>query len=95
MDVHAFSIEGGAMKWIRASVSGVSKLGFTSEVLEPPLSEVLLEELRLISDEWLAEMHGSEKRFSLGWFDDGYIRSCPVMAVRSESGAIVAFANIR
>ncbi len=94
VDVRSFSIEGGAMKSVRTSVNRLSRLGFTADVLEPPLSQKRLEELRLISDEWLAEMHGSEKRFSLGWFDENYIRSCPIMAVRSESGTIVAFANI-
>lgn len=82
------------MQSIRTSMNKLNKLGFVAEVLEPPLSEEHLEELRLISDEWLAEMHGREKSFSLGWFDHSYVRSCPVMVVRSETGAIIAFANI-
>ncbi len=39
-------------------------------------------------------MHGSEKRFSLGWFEDDYIRNSLVMAVHSPGGSISAFANI-
>jgi len=39
-------------------------------------------------------VHGSEKRFSLGWFEDSYIRSCPVIAVCTPEGWISAFANI-
>lgn len=50
--------------------------------------------MRAVSDEWLATMHGAEKRFSLGWFDDEYIRNCPVMAVHSPEGDITASANI-
>jgi len=53
-----------------------------------------LEELREVSDAWLAMMHGREKRFTLGWFDDAYIRSGPVMAIHTPENTISAFANI-
>ena len=53
----------------------------------------LLEELRSISDEWLTTMHGAEKKFSLGWFDDDYIRSSSIGAVHGPEGWITAFAN--
>lgn len=56
--------------------------------------EVLLAELRLVSDEWLTMMHGNEQRFSLGWFDDDYISHSRVMAIHRPDGAIVAFANV-
>jgi phosphatidylglycerol lysyltransferase len=94
VDVKNFSLEGGSIKSVRTSVNRLTKLGYTTEVIQPPLSEVVLEDLRLISDDWLLQMHGSEKSFSLGWFDEEYIGNCPVMVVRSESGAAVAFANI-
>jgi phosphatidylglycerol lysyltransferase len=63
-------------------------------VHQPPLNDEFLEELRDVSDSWLAMMHGSEKQFSLGWFDDDYIRQCPIMAIHDPSGAVSAFANI-
>jgi phosphatidylglycerol lysyltransferase len=39
-------------------------------------------------------MHGSEKKFSLGWFEDDYIRSSPIATVYSPEGWISAFANL-
>lgn len=39
-------------------------------------------------------MHGREKRFSLGWFDDDYIRSGPVMAIHTPDDDISAFTNM-
>ncbi len=39
-------------------------------------------------------MEGAEQRFSLGWFDDAYIRSSPVAVVMDERGNITAFANL-
>jgi phosphatidylglycerol lysyltransferase len=69
-------------------------MGFQFAVHEPPISADLLQELRAISDEWLTMMHGSEKRFSLGWFDDDYIRYSPIAAVYTSQGWISAFANL-
>ena len=60
----------------------------------PPLSDDLLGELREISDEWLTMVRGSEKRFSLGWFDNEYIRNGPVAAVYTPEDRISAFANL-
>jgi phosphatidylglycerol lysyltransferase len=39
-------------------------------------------------------MHGGEKRFSLGWFDDAYLRNGPVLLVRGPDGRSTAFANL-
>jgi phosphatidylglycerol lysyltransferase len=72
----------------------MSKLGYRAEMLQPPHSPKVLRELRQVSDDWLISMHGSEKRFSLGWFDEVYLNSGPVMVVRNPEGYIDAFANI-
>ncbi len=89
-----FTLVGGENKGIRSAVNRLSKLGYVAEVIEPPLSSHTLEELRSISDEWLTMVHGTEKRFSLGWFDDDYIQDGEVMVVRNDQGSITAFANI-
>ncbi|HEX2952731.1 MAG TPA: flippase-like domain-containing protein [Bacillota bacterium] len=94
VDLTKFSLEGNANKPMRTSVNRLTKLGHRAEMLEPPLAGDLLQELRLISDEWLAMMHGKEKRFSLGWFDDDYIRHSPVMVIYNSEGTIIAFANL-
>jgi phosphatidylglycerol lysyltransferase len=92
--VHTFDLAGKTTKTIRTSVHRLTREGYNAEVLSPPVPQNVLTELREISDEWLATMHGAEKRFSLGWFDDDYIRDAPVMVVRAAGGAITAFANI-
>ncbi len=89
-----FSLEGKAGKALRGAVNRLIRLGHTAVLHEPPLAEGLLEELRVVSDQWLAMMHGREKGFSLGWFDDEYIRNGPAMAVHAVGGAVTAFANI-
>jgi len=89
-----FTLEGGANRSVRAGVNRMTKMGYRAELHEPPLPEALLEELADVSDEWLARIKGAEKRFSLGYFDEEYLQSGPVMVVRSPEGSVTAFANI-
>lgn len=89
-----FTLEGRSGRALRTPVNRLTRLGYTTQLHEPPLGDGLLEELRRVSDDWLALKHGREKRFSLGSFDDDYISLCPIMAVHAPEGAIRAFANI-
>jgi phosphatidylglycerol lysyltransferase len=92
--LQTFTLEGREGKTLRGAVNRLTKAGYDTILHEPPLSGVLVEELRRVSDEWLAMMHGAEKGFSLGWFEDAYIQGSPVMAVHGPDGRVTAFANI-
>jgi len=94
VNVQEFSLEGGANKNFRIGYNHMIKLGYQVRFHQPPIPEPILFELREISDEWLTMMHGTEKRFSLGWFDDDYIRNSQIAAVHDPQGWITAFANI-
>ncbi|HVP15367.1 MAG TPA: phosphatidylglycerol lysyltransferase domain-containing protein, partial [Terriglobales bacterium] len=94
VDLAGWSLEGRPMKPLRGAVHRLERAGARVEVHEPPLADELVDELRDVSEEWLATMRGSEKRFSLGWFDEPYIRSGPVATVVSAAGAVRAFANL-
>ena len=94
VDITNFSLAGRENKWLRTASNRLTKQGYQVIVHQAPLSNKLLSELHQVSDEWLTTMRGSEKRFSLGWFEDDYIRSSPVAAVHSPSDLITAFANI-
>ena len=90
-----FSLAGGENKNMRTAVNRLTRLGYTAEVIEPPIPGETMRVLRQISDVWLASVRGTEKRFSLGWFDDDYISNSPLMVIRSSTaGEITAFANI-
>jgi phosphatidylglycerol lysyltransferase len=93
VNLKTFTLEGKAGKALRTPINKLNNAGYKFMVHQPPISDELLEELRTISDEWLTMMHGSEKRFSLGWFDDDYIRNSPIGAVYTPDGWISAFAN--
>jgi len=94
VDLARFSLEGGERKSIRGSVNKMKRLGYASEVLEPPHPRPLLRELNEVSDEWLSDRHTSEMRFSVGWFETAYLNTCPILVVRNAEGRIDAFANI-
>ncbi len=94
VDLNTFTLAGGENKNIRTAVNKMNKLGYRAQVLEPPHPAALMTELRHISDEWLTTMHGTEKRFSLGWFDEAYLNSGPVMVIYNPEGTLDAFANI-
>jgi phosphatidylglycerol lysyltransferase len=94
VDLNTFSLEGPGNKNVRNSYNRIVRLGFTSEILQPPLSSDSIDMLREISDEWLTHMNRTEMRFSLGWFFDDYIRTCPVMMIYDEDGMGQAFASL-
>lgn len=94
VDWNNFSLQGKANKGLRSGYNRIKRIGYHSEIFEPPLSDELLVTLRLISDEWLTNMHGTEKKFSLGWFDEEYVRSSQVIVIYNPHGEIEAFANI-
>lgn len=94
VDLHTFTLEGKAGKNLRTAVNKLTKAGHKVEFYLPTIATDLLKELRTVSDEWLQTMHGAEKKFSLGWFDEDYLRDCEIAVVRSSTGQIQAFANI-
>jgi phosphatidylglycerol lysyltransferase len=94
IDLDLFTLEGAENKSLRTAWNKLTKSGYHTQVLPPPQPQPVLDELRHISDAWLALVHGVEKRFSLGWFLDEYIRACPIMVVSDPQGCTVSFANI-
>ena len=88
-----FGLEGGHRRGLRRTRKDVlaAGAGFAIEPIER-VSE-LLPDLKAISDQWLEAKHAREKGFSLGRFDEAYLRWFPVAVVRIE-GRIVAFANL-
>lgn len=94
VDLENFTLEGRSGKHLRSAVNKLTKAGYEFVVHQAPIPDTLLKELRAISDEWLTVMHGSEKKFSLGWFEDNYIRNSPITAVHTPEGWISAFANL-
>ncbi len=94
VDVSAFSLAGGSHKSVRNRIHRVEEDGYRAVLHEPPIPEDLMRELESVSEGWLTMIHGSEKRYSLGWFLPEYVAACPIMAVHAPDGRVIAFANV-
>jgi phosphatidylglycerol lysyltransferase len=94
VDLSKFTLEGSENKTLRNSYNKMLRLGYHSDVIQPPYSPRMLRELDSISEDWLTTRNASEMRFSLGWFDEAYLNTCPILLVRDREGFIEAFANI-
>ena len=88
-----FSLEGGDRKALRRTRKDALKAGATFEVIPPDEINAFLPGLKTISDEWLTAKRTKEKGFSLGRFDERYLKSFPVALIR-VGDAVVAFANV-
>lgn len=94
VDLNTFTLQGKPGKNFRPSINRLTKLGYQIKFYEPPITNELLHQLKPVSDEWLKMVQGSEKHFSLGWFDETYLGKCQITVVYDSDGEIVAFANI-
>lgn len=94
VDVSKFTLEGSENKTLRNGYNKLVRNGYHYDVVQPPFSLRMLRELNTISDEWLSSRGASEMKFSLGWFDEAYLNTCPILLVRDREGFIEAFANV-
>jgi phosphatidylglycerol lysyltransferase len=91
----AFTLEGGGTaKALRVALRHVLKEGGSFRIVEgAALTASLLDELRTVSNEWLAHRAAAEKGFSLGFFDEQYLARFPIGLIE-RNGHVEAFANI-
>ncbi|OYW80721.1 MAG: lysylphosphatidylglycerol synthetase [Asticcacaulis sp. 32-58-5] len=92
VDVQAFSTAGKKGMNLRQTLKKYDAAA-TFEIIEPDQIEAELPRLREVSDIWLKSKGAKEKKYSLGFFDEAYIRLMPVAVVRMD-GKIMAFANL-
>lgn len=94
VDLRTFTLDGSSRKNLRQARNRAARDGFVFEVVPAAMLCSLMADLRSISDAWLESKQGEEKGFALGAFEESYISSFDVAVLRSNSGEIVAFANI-
>lgn len=94
VDLSTFTLQGSENKTLRNSYNKIVRNGYHYDVVQPPFSPRMLRELNSISNEWLGSRGAAEMKFSLGWFDEAYLNTCPILMVRDREGFIEAFVNI-
>ncbi len=91
VDLPSFDLGGSSAKDLRYTWNRGRRDGLTFEIYQP--GEAPPDELRRVSDDWLAGRHGRERGFSLGRFSPDYLRYFRIAAVRRE-GRIIAFTSL-
>lgn len=93
VDLGGFSLQGRSRQNLRSGVNRAEREGLAFEVLTAEAVAERMQELRAVSDAWLGEHRTAEKGFSLGAFDEAYLRRQPVAIVR-HGQRLVAFATL-
>ncbi len=88
-----FSLQGSKQAELRHTLNRAKKVGASFEIVPQTAVRSIVQDLRRVSDQWLADKESNEKGFSLGAFSESYISNfdCAVVRVADE---IVAFANL-
>lgn len=88
-----FSLDGGSNKNLRYTSHKLEKEGYVFQIISQEDVNPFLNEFKDISDAWLKDKNTREKGFSLGFFDEEYLKYFPAGIIKKE-GRIVAFTNI-
>lgn len=94
IDLQDFSLKGAKRANLRSGMNRGEREGLVFEVLAPAHVDPVMAELRAVSDAWLDRQSAREKGFSVGRFDEDYLRRLPVAVVRRE-GRVIAFASLQ
>jgi phosphatidylglycerol lysyltransferase len=94
VDLKSFTMEGKAKKEFRYKLRQMEGLGVEARHYEAPVPSEVVAELKEVSDEWLEIPGRRERTFTLGLFDDNYVKSTPVLVAADKEGKVLAFVNI-
>ncbi len=93
VELPGFNLKGASRANLRSGVNRAEREGLRFEVVPAEQVDAILPALKAVSDAWLAQQQGGEKAFSVGRFDEAYLRRLPVAVVRRDD-RILAFANL-
>lgn len=91
--LETFDLSTSELKKFRKVMNRMERENWIFEIWQPEEVEKRMGELREVSDAWLSHHSAKEKGFSLGRFDEDYLKLLPV-AVLIVDGKVIAFGNI-
>jgi phosphatidylglycerol lysyltransferase len=94
VDITSFSLDGGAKKSMRNAIKKVTDRGYKSNIHFPPIKDGILQKVKSVSDEWLADTDRSEIVFSQGMFNWDELKQQTLIVVENDEEKIIAFLNI-
>jgi phosphatidylglycerol lysyltransferase len=93
LEIDKFSLEGRDKKSLRNGLNSLQKKGFVTSILKAPLAAALVDEMKLVSDEWLQGYNKKELVFSQGMFSPKIVNH-DVIVVRDAEQRLKAFLDI-
>lgn len=95
VNLESLTLEGHAGKLTRQILRRADRDALAFRILDPAEVAQKLPELAEISTAWLRAKEIAERQFSIGYFDDNYMRRFPCAIVEArDSGRVLAFANL-
>jgi len=94
VDLNTFSLEGGSKKSLRNAVNKVIERGYKTQIHKPPIKDGIIQKIKAVSDEWLADTGREEIIFSQGMFMWDELKNHTIITVESSEEKVVAFLNI-
>ncbi|QDQ01540.1 bifunctional lysylphosphatidylglycerol flippase/synthetase MprF [Lysinibacillus fusiformis] len=91
VDLEKFTFSGKVMKGFRAIKNKFERENYTVDVLSPPHSSKVMNELGAVSTKWLQGR--AEKGYSLGFFDANYLNTSKIAVLKGTQG-IIGFASL-
>ncbi|OIK11556.1 lysylphosphatidylglycerol synthetase [Bacillus sp. MUM 116] len=92
VNLKTFSLSENNMKDLRSLRNKFVREDYQVDIVIPPYSEGVLNELNDISNDWLQGR--TEKGFSVGFFDRDYLNKGPVALAKDENNQILGFITI-
>jgi phosphatidylglycerol lysyltransferase len=93
VDLTVFTTSGHQHKPLRNAMNRLTREGLTTRVYDSPIPDEIIDQARTVSVSWLNSGR-RERTFSVGRFEDEYVRYSPMMAVFDADEEMLAFANI-
>jgi phosphatidylglycerol lysyltransferase len=94
VDITTFTLSGKDRKSLRNGLNSLAAKGYVTAIHRAPIPLTLVQELKVVSEEWLEDYDVKEMTFSQGLFDQATIRQQDVITVSDAEGNVVAFLNI-
>ena len=94
VSLNGFTLKGSKNAGLRRTMHAMERAKVTYEFIEPRFSQETINQLRIVSDAWLASKGGREMQFSMCYFSPEYIQRNPIAVARDPYGRIVAFLNV-
>ncbi|PHS25681.1 MAG: hypothetical protein COA85_06790 [Robiginitomaculum sp.] len=94
IDLQGFTLKGKTRENLRGGRNRLMRLDYSFDVLEQDAVQQNIHRLKDVSDAWMLKKNAKEKGFSLGFFDEFYLRRTRIAVARDRDGKIMAFANL-